>query len=228
VPTDLLIYGIVAAGLIFWLRSVLGSKHGEERERPNPFTAAPSDAASANVPKSVDGLPLEDNRPKAVLAPNMAISADSTVEEGLAAIARADRDFEPPRFLQGAQDAFVMVVEAFAADDREALKDLLSPPVFTSFDLAIRERQGRGEKSTVDIHAVRKAEIVGAALQGRTAFVTVRFTADETNVLYDREGKILSGNPDRVSETVDVWTFGREVKSRDPSWLLYETKENVE
>lgn len=223
---DLLIYAVVAAGLIFWLRSVLGTRHGEERERPNPFTA-PSPDAAPSAPKSIDGQMLEDNRPKAVLAPNMAISSEASVEEGLAAIARADRDFEAPRFLQGAQDAFVMIVEAFAADDRDTLKDLLSPSVFTSFDLAIRERQGRGEKSTVDIHAVRKAEIVGAALQGRTAFVTVKFTADETNVLYDRDGKILSGNPDRVSETIDVWTFGHEVKSRDPSWLLYETKENA-
>ena len=36
-PADLIVYAVVAAGLIFWLRSILGTRHGEEHERPNPF-----------------------------------------------------------------------------------------------------------------------------------------------------------------------------------------------
>jgi predicted lipid-binding transport protein (Tim44 family) len=41
----------------------------------------------------------------------------------------------------------------------------------------------------------------------------------------DRAGGIVSGNPDRVKETIDVWTFGRNTQSKDPTWLLYATRE---
>ena len=36
-PADLIIYALITAGLIFWLRSILGTKHGEERERNVAF-----------------------------------------------------------------------------------------------------------------------------------------------------------------------------------------------
>jgi predicted lipid-binding transport protein (Tim44 family) len=62
-------------------------------------------------------------------------------------------------------------------------------------------------------------------MQGRMSYITVRFVADETNVLFDRDGKVAHGNPDRVTETIDIWTFGRDVKSRSPAWLVYETRD---
>ncbi|MBU0800709.1 MAG: TIM44-like domain-containing protein, partial [Alphaproteobacteria bacterium] len=81
--------------------------------------------------------------------------------------------------------------------------------------------------ASVEIHAVRKVEVVEARLEGRMAFVTVKFVADETSVLKDADGKFLSGHPDRVTETIDIWTFGRDVRGRDPVWAVYETREGA-
>ena len=146
-------------------------------------------------------------------------------EAGLVEIARIDRTFNVARFLSGAQEAFTMIVEAFADGDRETLRGLLSDSVYGAFERAITTREQNGEQSSVEIHAIRKSEIVDAHIDGRVAFITVRFVADETNILRDKDGKLLSGDPDRVTETIDIWTFTRDVRSRDPAWLLCETSD---
>jgi predicted lipid-binding transport protein (Tim44 family) len=157
---------------------------------------------------------------------NMAV-AGPQAEQGLAEIARADREFSLPHFLRGAQDAFIMIVEAFARGERDTLRDLLAPPVLKSFEDALSQREKDGQTAAVEIHAVRRMEVLKARTEGRMAYVTVQFVADETNVLRDADGKLLSGHPDRVTETIDIWTFGRDLRSRDPAWLVYETREGA-
>lgn len=227
-PADIILYALVAAGLVFWLRSLLGTRNEGERQRPNPYTEAErlraQNASAPGAAKAGVGL-LEDGTVdlSAGLGRNMAIAEDA--KAGLMEIARNDRGFSVAHFLTGAQDAFVMIVEAFARGDWESLKNLLHDPVYHSFDQAISEREQRGEEAMVEIHAVRRAEIVKAWIADRTAFITVRFVADETNLLRDRDGQYLSGHPDRVTETVDIWTFGRDIRARTPEWFLYETRD---
>lgn len=224
----LILYALVAAGLVFWLRSILGTRHGDERERPNPFTTPVQDkqAKPATVDPVIKNdvvtLPLAEAKP--VLPRNVTI-ADEDAERGLMDIARVDREFDFARFAQGAQDAFAMIVEAFAAGDRDTLKNLLEPPVFTAFNRAIAEREERGETMSTEIHAVRKLDIMAAQFDGRAAYVTIRFIADETCVIKDRDGKIMSGDPDRITEMNDIWTFSHLVKNKDPIWLLHETRD---
>lgn len=228
-PADLLIYAIVAAGLVFWLRNILGTRHGDERDRPNPFSRPPEDVKNAT--KAVSGTPAgaigiagpDSGQSAPALDRNMAIVANA--EAGLLDIGRADRSFQTVDFLRGAQDAFVMIVEAFARGDRDALKPLLTESVFKAFAGVITERETTGQKAHVEIHAIRKAEITDARLDRRDALVTVRFVADETNVLRDSTDLLLHGNPDRITETIDVWTFIRDTKSREPGWLLVETSD---
>ncbi len=229
-PADLLIYALVAAGLVFWLRNILGTRNGSERERPNPFTSRPEDSkpaadqavSGAQAPAAAMGM-AQDAMVDIPLERNMAVAP--AAEAGLVEIARADRTFQTTAFLRSAQDAFVMIVEAFAAGDRDTLKMLLAEPVFKAFVSVINERETTGQKASVEIHAIRKAEIVAARLDRRDAFVTVRFVADETNVLRDSTDQVLHGNPERVTETIDVWTFVRDTKSREPGWLLIETND---
>ncbi|HEY0901706.1 MAG TPA: Tim44/TimA family putative adaptor protein [Micavibrio sp.] len=230
-PADLLIYALVAAGLVFWLRNILGTRNGSERERPNPFTAQPDDkkpaapGVSGARPAAGMAAAPHDN-PMTIEQPlDRNMSVLPTAQAGLSDIAQADRSFETLTFLRGAQDAFVMIVEAFAKGDRESLKMLLAEPVFKAFLSAINAREASGQSAQVEIHAIRKAEIVAARLERRDAFITVRFVADETNILRDSADMILHGNPERITETIDVWTFVRDTKAREPGWLLIETSD---
>ena len=221
----LILYALVAAGLVFWLRSLLGTRSGDERERPNPFTAPPPEtkvAAAAQIDDGVTSLPLAEDRP--ALPRNVSIASDS-VENVLLDLARQDSDFDLARFSMGAQDAFALIVESFASGDRDTLKNLLEPQVYDAFNQALVAREDRGETMNTEIHAVRKAEILDAKIDGRVAHVTIRFIADETCVIRAKDGSIISGDPDRITEMNDIWTFSRMVRSRDPRWLLHETRD---
>ena len=227
--TSLILYALVAAGLVFWLKSILGTRHGEERERPNPFTAPPAeskqrDGAEPSIQDDVLTLPLGEQTATLTLPRNVSLAGEN-VERGISDIARADRSFDISRFAVNAQDAFVMIVEAFAAGDRDTLRELLEPQVYSAFEQVIAERESSGQSLSTEIHAVRKIEFLKARVDAREAVISIRFIADETCVARDRDGKILSGDPDRITEMNDIWTFAKPIKSRDPVWLLRETRD---
>ncbi len=81
-------------------------------------------------------------------------------------------------------------------------------------------------KETLETHlvAIKAAEIDEAELNGRTAFVTVKFVSDQVNVTRAADGKIIEGEPDHVVEKTDFWTFARNTRSQDPNWLLVATR----
>ena len=221
-PTDIIIYAVIAAGLVLWLRNILGTRHGQERQRPDPFTPRP-DAGSQ-----------DDTQASSTVAPSIrsgrhshADFADDAAQSGLVQIALADRHFDAADFVEKAQDAFTFIITAFAEGDKETLKTLLDTPVYKAFDDAISQREAKGETVTTEVHAIRNVRIIEAGLEKkRHAKVTLRFTADETCVIRDKEGQLISGHPDHVSEMVDVWVFGRDVRSSDPRWLLVETRDD--
>lgn len=218
-PTDILIYMIVAAVMVFWLRSVLGTKHGEERERPNPFD-------EKNIPEDIRDITPDITVDKISLSPSLTNSDGA--DSGLVQIALADRNFDSNEFRENASDAFTMIVTAFAEGDRELLKDLCTSDVYDAFISSIEEREEKGETVSTEIHAVRKNDIVDAGVENkRHAFVTIRFTADETYVIESKDGEILAGHPDRVTEMTDKWTFTRDLKSSDPRWFLSKTDDDV-
>ncbi len=228
---DIIVYGVVAAGLIFWLRSILGTKHGDERERPNPLDGA-RDISAPGANADAAGA-SSDFRPQSqadriqalAMKAQGALAIDNkTAQDGLVEISRADKNFDIDKFMAAAQEVFVMVVEAFSRGERDTLTELLSPPVFRAFEGAITEREKTGEKISAEIHAIRKAHVLAAGLEGKSAMITIRFEAEETKVVRDAEGTILSGNPDRITKMVDIWTFSRNVGARDPRWLLVETR----
>jgi predicted lipid-binding transport protein (Tim44 family) len=225
-PVDLLLYIIVAAVLVIWLRNTLGTRHGEERQRPNPLAEQekPSAEQRGRILDITDSVSILDDSVSVFQGLDL---ADKSVEEGLKDIMRADRSFDPHRFVVGAKDAFPLIVEAFADGDVTTLQDLLVPPVFRAFEEAIEGRAAVGETVKTEIHSVRKATLIDARMVERMAYIKIRFTADETCVIRDRDGKITSGNPDRITEMTDVWTFGRDTRSKDPTWLLYETSDDV-
>ncbi|MBU6235341.1 MAG: 39S ribosomal protein L45 [Alphaproteobacteria bacterium] len=213
IPTDIIIYAVIACVLVVWLGRVLGTRSGSERQRPNPFTLPPAGTQTQGT-ENVVKLPA----PK---------TGSAGTDAGLVQIALADRSFDPNRFVENAKEAFAIVVGAFADGDRKTLQDLLSPEVYKSFDAAIKQREAAGKKVVTEVHAVRMADIIDAQLIGNKASVTLRFKADETYVETDKDGKTVAGHPDRVVTMTDVWVFARDVKSNDPRWFVVETRDDV-
>ena len=71
--------------------------------------------------------------------------------------------------------------------------------------------------------AIKAVELVDGEVENDTALATVKFVSDQTNVTRAADGGVVDGNPDRVVEKTDLWTFSRAVRSRDPNWTLVAT-----
>lgn len=229
---ELIIYALVAAGLVFWLRSILGTRHGDEPSRPNPYvTGADPHAkpavkheyrAETQVPGYKEYITDLAQNPTDVLS-----VADKAAENGLLDILRADKTFDVRDFLSKAQDVFALVVEAFAEGDRDTLRELLAGDVYEAFNRAIADREAAGQTQQIEVRAITTAEIREARMDGRGAVIVIRFTAEETSVTRDEDGTIIAGHPDKVFTMHDLWVFSRTVSSADPRWLVSETRSDV-
>ena len=194
---ELIIFAGLAAIVLYQLYSVLGRRVGRQPE-DQPAAAEPT----GPVVRPAD-RPLESTEEGVSLS-------------GLAAVRARDPSFDVGRFLTGARSAYEMIVKAFAAGDRPTLRNLLAPPVMASFDQVISSRESEGRTESVEfLHAPRadleKAEMVG----GELARMTVRFLAEFRSRSKGPEGEAVE---DR--RTAELWTFERNLKSRDPNWTL--------
>lgn len=209
-PIDLLLFGMIAAFLVLRLRSILGRRTGFERP-----TAVDDQPASAGSPRPAPPNALDAAEPAARALPDAA----GSVGQALARMAATDPAFDAGRFLAGAEAAFRIVVEAYAAGDRVALRPLLSDDTYRGFEAAIAAREAAGETQRGEIRAVNTAAVEAAALRDKTASITVRFVSDQINGTLDRDGKPVAGT-DAVTEITDLWTFERELGQSDPAWRL--------
>lgn len=219
---DVLLFGLVAAFLFYRLRSVLGQRTGHERQRPNPFAAPESPAETGALRDNVVSLPERQDPAK---APGAAGPVGAGVlPMGLAAIKRADPGFNEEEFLGGARAAFEMIVDAFSHGDSNALRPLLAPDVMRQFDGVIEQRRARGEIMETTLHSVKAIAIADARLDGSNAVITVKYVTEQTNVVRDRDGKIIDGDPKLIETATDLWSFARDVRATDPNWLLVATR----
>jgi predicted lipid-binding transport protein (Tim44 family) len=215
---DILFFAMVAAFIALRLRSVLGRRTGHERRRTGGFGPARANGAADNVV----ALPDRSSSPPEVEA-TTAAPADKGVKAGLAQIRLADQRFDLQKFLGGARAAFEMIVEAYAAGEKDTLRPLLADGVYNGFERALDERHTAGHKLETQLTAVPTTEVAGAEVRGRDARITVRFKSEQINVLRDAEGKVLDGDSQTAVEVVDLWTFERDTASQDPNWTLVET-----
>jgi predicted lipid-binding transport protein (Tim44 family) len=228
---------IVFIVVLFKLRNVLGRRTGDEDGRVERWRKdQPTPAAS----EKVITLPRRD-REQAPTAPAATVSTveaesrikalpgiDDAVMNGLLDIIKLDNAFDPEPFLKGARQAYELIVTAFAEGNRKTLKDLLSREVYEGFVAAIAERERNGHQIDQSFVGINKAEIVEAAVKGGFAVVTVRFVSQLISATRDRAGAVISGDPQRVSDVTDVWTFNRDISTararQFPNWRLIATQ----
>ena len=206
---DILILAAITIFLAFRLRAVLGRRTGDEREQPNPFDRpplVPLQRGLADQPGPVGGRPtlVIDNDP----------TLPQSLDVRLSRVHEADPTFEERHFLTGAKAAFQMIVQAFAAGDLAALRPLLSSHLYGEFGRAISARPKRDAGGPVRFEGPIEAEIADARVVGREVQIQIRFASRQV-------GPGEEHVPEE--ESVDLWTFARDPRSRDPNWQLVET-----
>jgi predicted lipid-binding transport protein (Tim44 family) len=191
---ELIIFAGLAAIVLYQLYAVLGRRVGRQPEDTPDAPLRPTPSRTDRAPDPAD---------------------DGVALTGLAAVRARDPAFDPSRFLSGAKSAYEMVVRSFAAGDRDTLRNLLSPQVMSSFEAAIEAREAEGRTEKVEFLAAPRADMERADVTGDVAQVTVRFLAEFRSRTKGPEGEAVD---DR--RTAELWTFERNLNSRDPNWTL--------
>lgn len=214
--TVIVILALVALFIGLRLYSVLGERTGHEQQpilkpaesdarvepRPAPPSAAPQAAQDSS---DLAFLPMAGPGVRAILA--------------------ADPTFDVARFLEGAKAAYSVVLEAFWKSDLATIRPHVDDHVYETFSSAIKQRQK--DKLTLDnrLVTIDQAVISEATIERNVAVVTVRFEADIAAVTRNAQGEVVAGSLSDAVQTRDLWTFRRDIQSRDPNWLLIETDE---
>ena len=213
---EIVLLAMVAGFLALRLYSVLGKRTGHEQPM------APVEEAVAARPQ----LDRMAATPSPTTAPQDSVF-EPRAADGVRAILAADPSFDVARFLEGAQSAYRMILEAYWRGDAGALEGLTSDGVRAAFAGSIADRSTAGHVLDNRLVTIERAVITDASLNGRSASLVVRFDADIAAVTRDAEGIVIAGSMDDAVPTVDVWTFTRTVKSDDPNWILTDTDESA-
>lgn len=202
---EVVLYAAIAAVICVAFYSVLGKSVGrgpDDGIKPEEvFGSSDTPAERDSVMAMMDPEPIDD-------------------ETGLGAIARAEPDFSPARFIDGAKTAYAMILEAFASGDRETLRDLLTENVFAVYDAAITAREKDSLTQITDLGRLRVSQIKNARIENGVAYIRVLYEADIASALRDADGELVEGDPDTLAGISEYWTYERELRSSDPTWRL--------
>jgi len=229
----------VAVIIFFRLRSVLGTRTGNEKQF-DPFAGQDKTGEEPKTARPNDNVVPMPGRNKALEQP-AAMQEDeeeerkpvwegfakkgTEVAKGIETLHGEDPAFQPREFLAGAKMAYEMIVTAFAEGNKQDLKPLLSREVYDGFISAIDERKKKGHVLESRFVGINKADIVRVEIvDGRNAQISVKFVSDLITATLDSEGRVIDGDPAEIQEITDVWTFERPLKSRDPNWKLVATE----
>ena len=221
-----LIFFVAAVIVFLQLRGVLGKRTGSERPPFDPYAGSRRDNGDTPV-KDSNVVTLPKRKADGTKDYSMVDEAAATgtdLNNALRAVRDADPSFIPAEFMNGAKMAYEMIVTAYADGDRKALKGLLSREVYDGFVAAINEREMRGEKIESSFVGISKCEFADAEMKGGEANVTLKLVSQLISATIDKDGNVVDGDREAVTEVKDVWTFSRDTRSRDPNWKLAATE----
>ncbi len=228
---DLIVFAMVAAGTVLWLRSVLGRRTGQERPPTDPYSRESKGEQGEKTSDRVVALPdrkraendKDESDKKAGDDPADGAEPSDPLQAGLRQIGLADPEFDGDSFLSGVRGAFEMIVNAYAAGDVDTLRPLLSDEVYDNFASAIEERQANKHQLETTLVGIRKAALIEASMDGRVAFVTAKLVSEQINVTRATDSEVVDGDPGQIATVTDIWTFARNTRSRNPNWTLVAT-----
>jgi len=210
---EIVLLAMIALFVGLRLYAVLGQRTGHEQSPVVTRPDAAPETAPALAPPDASQAPAEPS----------GLAYEQGAASGIRAIIAADSSFDVARFVEGAQSAYKMVLEAFWKGDREELALLANQEVAAAFVAAIDEREAVGHTLDNRLIAIERAAIEDARLDGKVAEIEVRFDSYVAAVTRDKDGELVAGSMSDAVPSKDIWTFQRNLASKDPNWLLVET-----
>ena len=200
---DIIILGLLAIFLGFRLKGLLGDRSGYSGDLKNP------DAV---------------NKEERIENQNVIKLNNTTINgEGLDSLIKADPGFNEKEFLEGAKNAFKIIIKSFSDSEIESLKPLLDYDLLNSFTKSISEREARQERQFSDVVSFKNFEIIKVNITDNLASITLKIVSEQIKYLVDKNDVLLEGNKDQSEIIKDKWVFERDISSTNPNWKLVET-----
>ncbi len=224
----LIIIAFIAGFIILQLRRTLGRKGGYdgkgEKSSENQFKKQkPQKQKDADNVIPLHSAAQKNPQEEQDETPDIGIAKSSPFYETLEKVKNYDQSFSVPIFLDGAEYAYGMILNAFWNGESKTLRNFLSRDVFGQFDTAINEMKEKGTIFHNKLNDVEKIELEDASIEGSMAEITLRFNSHMTIAIKDQDGKLIEGDDEKIVPVVDIWTFCRDVNRGDPNWTLVST-----
>lgn len=150
------------------------------------------------------------------------INKAQTIEEKVSFIQNKLSDFDPADFKAKAKKVFEMIFKAYSNSDKEVLKSLLTANMYKAFDMAIEDRKSKNQILSGSLEGINSIEILNIDADSKTVSIHVKFDTEQINLIKDKSGNIIEGDPEFVDNIKETWVFQREFGSHDKRWFLSE------
>ena len=200
---DIIILGLLAVFLGFRLKGLLGDRSGYSGDLKSP------DAIKQEKITENQNVIKLNNKP---------ING-----EGVDFLIKADPSFNEKEFLEGAKNAFKIIIKAFSDSEIEKLKPLLDYDLLNSFTKSISEREARQERQVSDVLSFKNFEIIKVNINDNLVSITLKIISEQIKYLTDKNDVLIEGNKDNSEIIKDKWVFERDISTNNPNWKLVET-----
>lgn len=219
---DILILAMIAIFIINRLRNVLGKKTGNESDIVEKFTQRKS-AFKESEPDSISDEKVTklDHKIKKTFHSNKKIN--SVINE----IIKIDNNFEINSFFEGAKKAFEFILTEYSNNNLKVLEKLVNKNIYKEFENQINLRTDKNEELEITVISVKNPEIKSVNLEKKyTAYFKLLFNSEQVQITKNSKGDIIDGDSNQILQIKEIWTFSKNLKSKDPNWTLEEIEEN--
>ena len=219
---DIFILAMIAVFIINRLRNSLGKKTGNETDIAQKFSQKPSKFTESNPDKEI-----EKSKNQVKEAKNIILHKNSSINEKLNNIVRVDPSFTVENFIDGAKKAFEYILVKYSENDLKSLKSLLAPQILTNFTDQIKLRQKQKQILGITILKIDDPEIIDVSiLKNKLCFIKLEFKSQQVQTTKDSNKKVIDGNDNLILNISELWTFSKEIKNKNPNWILEKIEEN--
>mgnify|MGYP001028597149 CR=1 FL=1 len=227
---DIIIFAAIAVYIFFRLNKQLG-KIDEEEKRDiaakiiNINSAKKRTNKYSDLKEKVIGSKVTQGNTDIIVKESDIKNLDDINKKSLIKILKK-LNFSSRFFIEGSKSAFQSILKAFAEDQLESVKFLISDKIYQGFSKANEKRKVQGKTLITNIISFDNTKIVGANISGNNASITIEFNSQQINCVCDKEGNLIAGSKDEISQVNDIWTFKKDINSTNPNWIVSATSHN--
>ena len=191
------------------LRSVLGRRTGLEKPVIIDFDEPKSKAAETAQEEDVNSL-IEIHEDEKNI---------SSYLSELKYLEKSLKGFDLKYFKEGAIKAYEMILIGHSEEDHKTLNSLLGKELYEDFKASIDARNESAQKLEYSIIKVKELQIDDIKTEKNIASITCSINAETSSTISEFKDDEKSTKRNS-SKTKEVWTFSKNLKSKDPNWKV--------